>query len=186
MKTLVCLLEEPSAEEMLKGLLPKILPEDMSPVFHVFEGKQDLEKRMTGILRAWQAPRCHFLVIRDQDSGDCTVVKERLAALCQAGGKADAVVRIACRELESFFLGDLAAVETGLSVRGLSAHQGSRKFRAPDDLGNPTQELSRLTNGRYQKVAGSRAIGPHLALAGNRSHSFNVLLAGIRKVVEAS
>jgi hypothetical protein len=169
-----------------EGLLPRILPEDVSPVFRVFEGKQDLEKRMAGILRAWQVPSSHFLVIRDQDSGDCTVVKKRLATLCQAGGKADAVVRIACHEIESFFLGDLAAVETGLSIHGLAANQDTRKFRAPDDLGNPAQELRGLTNGIYQKVAGSRAIGPHLALAGNRSHSFNVLLAGIRKLVEAT
>jgi hypothetical protein len=166
--------------------LPKILPDDVSPVFRVFEGKQDLERRMAAILRAWQAPDCLFLVVRDQDSGDCIVIKERLTELCRAGGKADAVVRIACRELESFFLGDLAAVEQGLFVPGLSAKQNGRKFRSPDGVGNPTQELSRLTNGRYQKVAGSRAIGPHLALIGNRSHSFSVLLAGIRKLVEAT
>jgi hypothetical protein len=185
MTTLVCFLEEPSTEEMLKGLLPKILPDDVSPIFRVFEGKQDMEKRMPGILRAWRMPDCLFLVIRDQDSGDCAVVKERLTELCRAGGKEDALVRIACRELESFYLGDLAAVEQGLSFRGLSAHQNNRKFRIPDNLGNPAQELVRLTAGRYQKVDGSRSIGPHLALDGNHSHSFNVLLAGIRKLVEA-
>ena len=43
MKHLVFLLEELSAEEMLKGVLPKILPEGIHVKFIVFEGKQDLD-----------------------------------------------------------------------------------------------------------------------------------------------
>ena len=35
-------------------------------------------------------------------------------------------------------------------------------------------------NGIYQKVAGSRSIGPLLSLENNSSHSFNALIAGIR------
>ena len=41
MNTLVFLLEEPSAKEMLKGILPRLLPEHIQPQFIVFEGKQD-------------------------------------------------------------------------------------------------------------------------------------------------
>ena len=44
MSTLLCLLEERSAEAMLKIVLPKVLPEDVQVIFTVFEGKQDLEK----------------------------------------------------------------------------------------------------------------------------------------------
>lgn len=43
MKHLVFLLEEPSAKEMLNGLLPRLLP-GLSYRCIVFEGKQDLEK----------------------------------------------------------------------------------------------------------------------------------------------
>lgn len=186
MKRLIFMLEEPSAEEMLKGILPKVLPENVHPEFKVFEGKQDLEKGLVRILKAWRTPHCAFIVIRDQDSGDCHGVKQKLSALCRQAKRDDVLVRVACRELESFYLGDLTAVEKGLGVSGLASKQNKRKYRSPDRLASPSQELVRLTSGRYQKVSGSRAIAPHLRLNANTSHSFSVLLAGIRKLVEAS
>jgi hypothetical protein len=91
---------------------------------------------------------------------------------------------VACRELESFYFGDLEAVEKGLGLRGLAAKQNQLKFRASDNLGSPSGELSRLTGNQYQKVSGSRSIAPHMSLDNNRSHSFNVLLSGIKKLVE--
>ena len=44
MKNLVCFLEEPSAKEMLEGVLPRLLPADVKFTYIVFEGKQDLKK----------------------------------------------------------------------------------------------------------------------------------------------
>lgn len=186
MKRLIFLLEEPSAEEMLKGILPKVLPSDIHPEFKIFEGKQDLEKGLPRTLKAWRIPHCAFVVIRDQDSGGCQVVKQKLIDLCQQGKRDGVLVRLACRELESFYLGDLSAVERGLKLNGLAGKQGNRKYRDPDRLGNPSQELTRLTSGLYNKIAGSRAIAPHLNIEGNTSRSFNVLIAGIRKLVETS
>ncbi len=187
MRRLIFFLEEPSAEEMLSTILPKILPEDVCPEYKVFEGKQDLEKRLPTILKAWRAPDCSFVIMRDQDSGNCLVIKGRLLTLLQATGRHDVpvLIRIACRELESFYLGDLAAVEKGMGVRGLANRQNNKKYRDPDRLGHPSGELKRLTCGLYQKVSGSRSIAPHLNLERNRSHSFKVLVEGIRKLVEA-
>ncbi len=186
MKRLIFMLEEPSAEEMLKGLLPKVLPGGVHPEFKVFEGKQDLEKGLARTLKAWRTPHCAFIVIRDQDSGDCHAVKQKLIALCRQANRDDVLVRVACRELESFYLGDLTAVEKGLGVSGIASKQNKRKYRSPDRLASPSQELVRLTSGLYQKVSGSRAIAPHLQMDANTSHSFRVLLAGIRKLVETS
>ena len=183
MKKLVFFLEEYSAAEMLKGILSKFLPDNIIPDFKVFEGKQDMERRLSGILRAWRTPDCMFIVMRDQDSGDCRIIKSKLINLCQQAGHRHAIVRIACRELESFYLGDLAAVEKGLGLLHLSAKQNSRKFRAPDSLGNPSEELFRLTGNIYQKVNGSRAIAPYMNLKGNRSHSFSILVSSIRRIV---
>jgi len=184
MKTLVFFLKEPSAKEMLAGVLPRILPENTQIRYFVFRGKQDLEKNLKRKLRGWRLPDSVFVVMRDQDSGDCKAVKSRLADLCGEAGRKDTLVRVACRELESFYLGDLAAVEQGLGVKGLKAQQLGRKFRNPDALGNPAEELRRLTSNVYDKVAGSRAIAPYLTLEGNLSRSFNVLLSGIRNIVE--
>jgi hypothetical protein len=182
MKTLVFCLEEPSAKAMLQGVLPGILPEDIVTKYMIFQGKQDLEKQLVRRLRFWQTPDTQFVVMRDQDSADCTVVKNNLVLLCKQAGRPETLVRIACHELESFYLGDLAAVEAGLLLTGLAKRQLSRKFRTPDRLANPVQELSRLTKNRYQKIAGSRAIAPHLHLEENLSVSFITLLSGIREL----
>jgi hypothetical protein len=82
--------------------------------------------------------------------------------------------------LESFYLGDLRAVETALGIPGLSSYQEKAKFRNPDAVANPCEELERLTKGRYQKVRGSRLIGLHLDLDNNKSKSFRALVRGIQ------
>ena len=179
MRNLVCFLEEPSAKEMLKGVLPRLLPENIQCYYIVFDGKQDLEKQLMRKLRGWNKQNSVFLVIRDQDSDDCKVVKSRLLNLCREAGKPEALVRIACRELESFYFGDLSAVEVGLGLKNIADKQQKSKYRVPDDIVNPSYELERLTNGVYQKVTGSRSIGPSLSLENNASHSFKVLLSGI-------
>ncbi len=183
MRELVFLLEEPSAKAMLESLLPRMLKEDTRFRCIPFEGKQDLEKQLTRRIRAYQNERARFIVLRDQDSHpDCTAVKQALLDLCEQSGKcARCLVRIACRELETFYLADLQAVERALEIDGLTRHQNSRKFRSPDGLGSPSRELKTLTRNRYEKVAGSRAIGKHLQLDNARSASFRNLIAAIRR-----
>lgn len=79
-------------------------------------------------------------------------------------------------------MGDLAAVEAAFGIRGLTQRQNERKFREPDRLGSPSQELERLTKRRYQKVSGSRAIAAHLRIEDSRSRSFGHLVDAIRRV----
>ena len=182
MRELVFLLEEPSARAMLESLLPRMLNKDMKFRCIPFEGKQDLEKQVLRKIRAYQNDQARFIVLRDQDSHpDCNLIKRRLLDSCEQSGKAEhCLVRIACRELETFYLADLQAVEKALEIAGLSRHQQNRKFRAPDELGNPGLELKSLTKNCYEKVSGSRAIGKHLDLDNVRSPSFRNLIAAIR------
>jgi hypothetical protein len=182
MKTLVLLLEEPSAREMLKGLLPRLLPQDVEPKYVVFEGKQDLDKQLVRRLRGWSRPNSRFLVLRDQDAGECRAIKNSLLEKCEEAGRPETVVRIACRELEAWYLGDLAAVESALNLRGLSKHQKMTRLRNPDTVVNPASELRRLTRDAYQKVAGSRAIGPELGIDGNPSRSFQVFVETLKSM----
>lgn len=184
MSVLVFLLEERSAQAMLKEVLPRLgLSPEIDVRYITFEGKQDLHKQLERRLRGWLEPETRFIVLRDQDSSDCIRVKEELSLKCRNAGRPEALVRIACCELESFYLGDLEAVERGLELNGLRRLQARSKFRTPDRLANPSTELKKLTKARYQKISGSRAIGQHLDLSGsNRSHSFNVLLAGIQRL----
>ena len=182
MTQLVFFLEERSAKEMLKGLLPKLLPEGFEVQYLVFEGKQDLEKRLPRRLRAWQRPDALFIVLRDKDSADCVEVKQRLTQICESAGRSDTLVRIACHELESWYLGDLAAVATAIGPDSIVRQQMGCRFRDPDRLANPFQELKRLAP-EYQKVSGSRAIAPCLSIENNRSTSFNVFVSGIQRLI---
>lgn len=180
-RNLVFLLEEPSARTMLEQILPELIGTDVSVYYLVFEGKQDLERNLKRKLSLWQKPGSAFMVLRDQDSADCVTVKKHLMDICRQAGCPEAVVRIACHELESFYLGDLDAVSQAYQMTMPS--QESKKFRAPDCLANAAEELSKITKAQYQKIDGSRRIAPRLKLDGsNLSRSFNVLCEGIRKL----
>ncbi|MFH1497984.1 MAG: hypothetical protein ABII82_09190 [Verrucomicrobiota bacterium] len=183
MRETVFFLEESSARALLVGLLPR-LGFDLAQVrFVVFEGKSDLEKQIERKLRAWLNPHSQFVILRDQDSGDCSKIKNGLVEKCRRAGHPTTLVRIACRELESWYLGDLKAVETGFCLRNLARHQATAKYRRPDLLGNPSLELRQLTANRYQKIGGSRILGHHLSLTENSSRSYMVFLSGIQSLL---
>jgi hypothetical protein len=127
---LVFFLEEQSAAEMLAGLLPRILPGGVAVRYIVFEGKQDMEKQLPRRMRGYCTPGARFIVMRDQDFGDCDVIKKRLLVLCRKSRKSNFLVRIACHELESWYLADLSAVEKGLALKGLNKSGSSDEFVA--------------------------------------------------------
>lgn len=183
MRMLVFLLEEPSARDLLAGILPRILPVEIESRYLVFEGKQDLERRMERALRAWARPDSRFIVLRDQDSGDCRRIKAALQSRCMDAGRPDAIVRIACRELESFFLGNWAGVAQAFGIGKLAALDGKAIYRDPDALGNPVLELRKYIPG-YQKRDGARRIGHCLDLSNNRSRSLMALVAAIRRAAD--
>jgi len=185
MITLVFFLEEASAEALLEVLMRRMIvqKENIFVRYIVFEGKQDLEKKLARKLRGWKLPNSKFIVLRDQDSADCKTVKFNLLKLCPEDKKPHTLVRIACHELESWYLGDLDAVEHGLGLSGIAKYQGKNRYRNPDSIQAPSAELERLTNRNYQKISGSRAIGEYLNLNNTRSNSFNVFITGIKKIL---
>ena len=169
---------------MLEALLPRISSGLVQFQFFPFEGKTHLERSLVRRIQAYQNSTAKFIVLRDQDSeSDCREVKQRLMRLCdQTGRHQHCVVRIACRELESFYLADLKAVAHAFQIKGLERKQTVSKYRLPDQLGNPKQELKQLTRNCYQPIAGSRAIGEHLDVLNCRSPSFRALIEGIRRL----
>jgi len=179
--TLVLCLEEPSAKEMLEGILPRLIPSHVQLQFMVFEGKMDLLDRLEMRIRVWCRPNSRFLVLCDQDGDDCRKLKARLLAILHKSGKErDCKARIACHELENFFLGDLAAIEEGLGRHGLSKLSTKRQYRDPDTLANAPDQLGKILGERYRKCEGARSIAPHLDLTGaNSSTSFNMLVSAI-------
>ncbi|MEO5336522.1 MAG: DUF4276 family protein [Magnetospirillum sp. WYHS-4] len=184
MKEIVCLVEEPSMKAVLDALLPRILPRDVKITTIGHQGKNDLEKSVPRKLRAWANPEALFVVMRDNGGGDCSLLKGKLLSLCDGPRRSRSLVRIVCQELESWFLGDLAAVDrSGLPGTGrLARDQGRKKFADPDRLVNAKEELRKLVPAYYPE-SGAKAIAPHLAIEGNRSQSFVVFVAGVRNLL---
>ena len=116
--TLVCFLEELSAREMLAGVLARILPTNWNVQYIVFEGKQDLLRRLQMRIRGWQLPNSFFLVLCDQDAQDCTCWKSQIAMMLLATGKTTKI-RIACHELENSILATWWLLRRGFHVRAL-------------------------------------------------------------------
>ncbi len=180
---IIFLLEERSMSEMLNVLLPRIIPENITYKCIAHEGKQNLEKSIPRKLTALKNTK-RFIILRDKDSGDCIKIKQNLAQLCQQANRQDTLIRIPCHELEAWFLGDLEAVEKGFKIKQgeLSKLQNKKKYRNPDNIGSPKQELRKLVN-NYQPINGSRTIAKHLNLDSNNSKSFQVFIQGLKKVI---
>ncbi|MDJ0598239.1 MAG: DUF4276 family protein [Crocosphaera sp.] len=184
---LVFLLEEPSMKALLEVLLPRIIPNEIRFICLVHEGKQDLEKSIPRKLKAWNTP-AKFIIIRDQDSGNCLKIKEQLYDLCEQSERSDTLIRIVCHELESWFLGDLSAVEKAfkLKIGQLSRKQNNQKYRDPDQLNSAKQELKKLVN-NYQQISGAKKIGQYLDIKNldkNKSYSFKVFIRGLKKILQ--
>jgi hypothetical protein len=170
---LVILTEEPSMKVFLDTLIRRVYP-DLPLTIKAYLGKQDLEKGVARFLRAWRTPDSHFIVIHDQDSWDCVELKRRLTAICDSA-RAGVAVRIACRELESWYWGDIAALETAFSKQGLQQLARRRNYRFPDSIVNPKHELKRYLP-QYEQQAGARAIAEYIDIYRNTSHSFRVFI----------
>lgn len=115
--------------------------------------------------------------MRDQDNAPCHLVKERLRELCREGRRSDALIRIVCRELESWFLGETRAVATAMDAPRVAELRAKEMFRDPDRLGTPSAKLADLIPG-YGKVGGARRIGAVFDSDRCVSESFRQLSAG--------
>ena len=96
-------------KELLDGLLPRLFP-GLPFLCVPHEGKADLERSIPRKLRGWREPGVRFGVVRDNDGGDCRARKKALRGLCEAADRPDTLVRLACQELEAWYLGEPEAL----------------------------------------------------------------------------
>ena len=195
------LLEERSAEAALKAILPKILSDDVSFRFHVFEGKPDLLGKLSARLKGykrWIPDDWRIMVLIDEDREDCFQLKATLEkAACAAGfvTKSSAspkdnfrvVNRLAIEELEAWFFGDPKALRKAYPSVS-KTFQRRRKYRDPDAIAGGTHEaLGRLLKSYYTKglpkTVVAQNIAPHMEPNRNRSRSFQVFVEGLKACV---
>lgn len=145
------LVEEKSIKELLRIILPKVLPQkwqlDENYFIREHEGKSDLKKSIENKVKVfsnWHEP-IGLVVVHDQDTADCKLLKEMLVDKCKKG-TCRFLVRIICRELESWYLGDMDAIEGAYPHFKASIYKNKAKFRNPDAC-NACDELKKNSTG---------------------------------------
>lgn len=180
MNRVVFLLEEASMRDLLNGLLPRLYP-DLNFLCLAHEGKSDLERSIPRKLRAWREPGVHFVILRDNDGGDCVLLKQQLKQSCRVAGRPDTIVRIVCQELEAWYLGEPDALADAFEKESLRRIGRMARFRDPDAVQQPSEALRKLVPG-FRKVSGAKAMAGLLTRERNKSKSFQVLLSGLDRL----
>ena len=178
--TIVFLVEEKSMATLLDVILPKILPPEISFRTIPHEGKSNLQDSIPKKIRAWNMPDTKFVVVHDQDSSDCKILKQKISDLCDGYGK-PYLVRIACHELEAWYFGDLKAVEKAYNVN-LDKYMRKSTYRIPDSIENPKYELRKMVP-KHQQISGARKIGEFMDIANNTSVSFQMFVSGVKSLL---
>lgn len=191
--SLEILTEEQSMAEFLKGFLPNILPQDYvigkNCYIHPHKGKNDLRKSIPRKMRSYShlPYSVKVIIIHDQDSNDCHQLKQDIVklikdTLTQTGHSIPVLVRIACRELENWYLGDLKAVEDACPKSKASQYVNKSKYRSPDGL-TGSDEIRRLLQENFSKTKLAREMSQCMSINenDNRSKSFQHFVRGIKK-----
>jgi hypothetical protein len=181
------LVEEPSMEAFLRGLLPRLLPQDRTFEIHAFQGKEDMLRKLDARLRGyvhWLPQHWRILVVIDRDDDDCHVLKTRLDRIARDCGLRIAcagwqlVNRIAIEELEAWYFGDWEAVRASYP-RVSPSIPDKQAYRNPDAIAGGTWEaFERILkqHGYFKaglpKVEVARAIATHITPGASQSQSF--------------
>lgn len=180
------LVEEPSMENVLNILLPQILPEGYTLGVNCFvrphQGKSDLQKSIPKKVQAYQnfPQQVLLIVIHDQDSNDCILLKENLIQIItQINPNQPYLIRIACKELENWYLGDMPAIEQVYPKFKASKHQNKAKYRNPDHTFGAHELEQQIKT--FTKGFASKSIPLHMDITTNNSPSFNQLVTGIQQ-----
>lgn len=197
------LVEEPSAEEALRHVLPKLIRGRTRWKLVNLGSKRKLLKVLPERLAAYhdrieRGESLRVVVLVDRDADDCAALKKQLEELArQAGlatktnpharGQFHVVNRIAVEELESWFIGDATALRQAFpSLPAINANKGI--FRNPDN-GGSWEALHRflkkhgIYKNSYPKIEAARRIAPWLDLQTNRSRSFQVFVQGVEALL---
>ena len=140
-----------------------------------------MEKSLPNKLRGWREPGVRFVIVRDNDGGDCLALKDHLRRLCSDRSEEDWLVRSACQELEAWYLGEPDALAEAFDKESLRWIGLCRSFRSPDAVLHPAKALTKLIP-EFQKVSGARRLAQYLTRERNSSPSFHALLDGVEQL----
>lgn len=179
------LTEERSLKEMLDVILPKLT--NISFQVYPHQGKQDLERALrTTIPSLCKIPDSRIIVTRDQDSGDCLRLKRELSEKMESHCFCPYKIRIVCRELESWFLGDLEAIEKAYPQFKSKNFKNKANLRDVDAIVNPSEYLLKLlppySSSKYlPKLEVVKRISSHMNIDKNLSRSFGHFIKTVKE-----
>ncbi len=179
------LLEESSMVNVLTEILPKILPKEYQLNTNCFlrphQGKSDLRKSIPNKVKAFSnSPEAvKIVILHDQDSNDCIELKRQIRELCTQSGDCPVLIRIVCKELEAWYLGNMNAIQAIYPRFKAPNYIKKAKFRNPD-VCNAAEELRKIIP-TFQKGNASREIPKFLNVEQNSSESFIQFRDGLRK-----
>lgn len=181
--TLIIFVEEESMKVTLDQLIPKLGLKASSIQILPHQGVQDLERSVRNKLPKWNTPDTSFLIMRDNDNGDCLARKDILKEIARKAGKdGNTTIRIVCQELEAWFLGDPNALEeAGYLAKG-SRPQAVRGN--PDNIRKPSESLARLSKKGSGKVMRASDVARHMNPDNNNSQSFVHTMTSLRLLGE--
>jgi hypothetical protein len=179
---LVFLVEGQSEKIFIETLWPHLCLTEVKHTVLVFEGKSDLDRKLDRRITHYRNTQAGFIVLRDQDASDCYKVKAALLKAYPTADQRPFKIRIACRELESWLLGDLKALfgAYGESQK-YPAYSDKAKYRDPDRLSNPGTEIAKMVPS-FKKTDAARRVAMQMNIEENRSKSFKHFVAAIHSV----
>ncbi len=168
--------------EFLKKVLPRL---DQSQwtlnencVIRPHNGKADLVKKLRKAVQAYphMKEKMYVLVLHDQDSNDCKALKATLTEICSTLPKEQFKVRIVCRELENWYMGDTYALDQVFGVTKFSKIKEEAIFRNTDSTHGKHTILQILGKNSYPMLGIARSIGEIIELDRNTSPSFQAFM----------
>jgi hypothetical protein len=199
------LVEEPSAEEAMRHVLPKVLGQRASFRIINLGSKYKLLKVLGERLAAYRqridnGESLRVVVLVDLDDDDCLRLKKDLEEKAAGAGlhtktRPDSaghflvINRIVVEELESWFIGDPTALRKAFPKLP-AINEKTKLFRNPDNGGSWKAlhgflKKHGIYKKHYPKIEAARRIAPHMDVSGNRSRSFHVFLKGLEAALQS-
>lgn len=153
-----------------------------------YRGKEDLISSLEKTIPTLSKRVDFIIIVIDQDKQDCLQLKEKLKSKmskCQCKYK----IRIACYELESWFLGDMNAITQCSSRFKKDFFQNKQKYHQVDGIIKPSKVIEEIIPDWKEKYDSkpkfAKEMARHVCLTSNnnqaqdeinRSHSFHIFL----------
>jgi len=184
---IVFLVEDLSMRKFLEGILLRLGFESHHFRIKHHQGKEDLIRNLDKVVKKESKEANFLFVLVDQDKRNCYEFKKEIKEKMQ-NCACNYKIRIACYELEAWFLGDMDAIKQCSQKFKPDFFRNKEKYRNIDSLPKPSSIIEEIVPdlkkiySRKDKFASEISKYIDLNDKINQSHSFNVFLETIKSI----